>query len=316
MIKKYINRICAFTTTLLVLANITPGYLTPYHDKKKKHSKQSFRKDDFFIDDYLKHFLQKHFKGGKVWKVLPKQNTDIKYFIELKRDGWQHFMTKRNGADCVHILKECFAYKMPGTKIDLNPAAKFTGGVYATVKGPGQSDRYLHGKYTDNPTAQEAMSKYKYINKNKKEVGIKYQILQDTLIISDDKNKEIGRLELEPVSFKKPNTLGTSYGEKLDEMVDGKTMAQVNYVVEKIQGIKNKDQRLKKNPRLMTKIIKDALLDPNFSDSSFESTIKLSKKTKEEFDRLIQNIRSYRDKGKGWDDQLDQIIKFIEKSVI
>ncbi|MBM3631558.1 MAG: hypothetical protein FJX00_01010 [Alphaproteobacteria bacterium] len=159
------------------------------------------------------------------------------------------------------------------------------------------------------------MSRYKYTNKNKRDVGIKYQIIQDTLFISDDKNQEIGRLKLEPVSFEKPNILGRSYGKKLDEMVDGKTIAEVKYIVGKIQGIKNKNQRLKKDPSIITTIIKEALLDPNFSDSSFESTIKLRKKTKEEIYRLSQTIRSYKDKNKGWDAELDQIITYIEKSV-
>ena len=318
MIKNHINRICAFTTTLVLLGNITPAYISPYHEKTKSYKKTVrkddtlIEKDDFFKENSVTHFLQKHFKGEKVWKVLPKQNTDIKYFIELKRDGWQHFMTKSNGAATVRILKGLFAQRL-STKTDCNPMAKFIGGVYATAKGPGQSDRHLRGKYTENPTARDEHSKYKYTDKNKKEVEIKYQTIKDTLIISDNKNQEIGRLKLEPVSFKEPHTLGKSYRENLDETLDGKTMAEVNYVVEKVQGIKNKDRRCKKNPRIITQMIKDALLDPNFSE---ESSVKLSNKTKEELHRLIQNIRSYRNKGKGWDDHLDQIIKFIERSVI
>jgi len=47
MIKKYINRICAFTTTLLVLANITPGYSKYYYDKENKYYEKPFRKNDF-----------------------------------------------------------------------------------------------------------------------------------------------------------------------------------------------------------------------------------------------------------------------------
>ncbi len=321
MNKNNIYRIYAFTVTLLLMANIIPGYTAPYTDKKKQYSKKSVDKYGLFKKEQPEHFLRTHFKNDNVWKVKTNQDTDLKYVIQLNSNRWQHFITKINGANIFRIINEFFAQRVAGSNTaDLNPAAKFIGGVYATVTPPGQSSLYLHEKDTNTPTAPKPMSKYKYVDNNNKQIRLKYRIINNNLIISDDKNQEIGCLKLEKVDLKKLDTKdskystkGSEYAEKLNGIRDGKTKAEVNYIVEKIEDIKNNNQYWKKNARIIKSFVNDAVLDPNFSN---QSNIKLNKKTKEELDKIIEKIRAYIKNNKKWSTHLDQIVTLIDKTIM
>jgi|LauGreDrversion4_2_1035121.scaffolds.fasta_scaffold80404_2 hypothetical protein len=284
---------------------------------RKEYSKKLGSKKDQEKEEFLEEYLKEHFseKTAHVFEVKNKGKTDIRFVMELKRDGWQHIICN-NFKDLIHIVNGLYAEKKQGRSNVEDSLYPYGGNLYATEKGPGQVGRGLIGKRSDRPTGQNRMSRFQYI-KNGKQVGITYRIERNKLIISDDKCQEIGRLELEPVSFNRSNNASThndrEYEEKLGELSNGKTRAQVKDIVEKIKTIKKKNKSWTNNSETIKRFIIDALLD---SECSNQPNIKLDEKTKKELDEIIKKIKTYMIKNEKWDKHLDQIIILIEDVVM
>ncbi len=286
-------------------------YLENDTSKKRKSNLKDTKKE--IIKEYLKqHFSE---KTAHVFEVKNKEKTDIRFVMELEGDGWQHFICK-NFNDPIHIVNDLYAEKKEGRSNVEDSLRPYGGNVYATEKEPEKAGKGLIGKRSDRPTGQNRMSRFQYI-KNGKQVGIRYEIERKKLIISDDKRQEIGRLELEPVSFNRSNHASThtdrEYEEKLGELSNGKTRAQVKDIVEKIKKIKKKNKSWTNNSDTIKCFIKEALLD---SECSNQSNIKLNKKAKKELDEIIKKIKTYMIKNEKWDKHLDQIIILIEDVVM
>jgi hypothetical protein len=310
---------------VLCLGATTDGYRDQQNTRHRKAAKK-----EAVLKECLDEYVAEHFpkKTARVYAVKHPQKTSIRSILTLKRDGWQHFICDDSRGDLCIVNGLC-AKNKPGC---LYPRIDFDGGlsVYATEKGPGQAGKYLIGKNHNAPTGQNEISRLEH-TKDGKTIAIQYTIVDKiggtNLIISDDKNQEIGRLKLKKVDSDDWNDddwnddgwndEGWNDKRKKDRSgktrLKGKTKVELDDVVENIEDIKKKDKSWKKNTRLIKRFVKDTLLHPNVSN---EPPKKLSEKTKEELEKISKNIRVYMSNNPDWDAHLDFIVKILEKAIV